>query len=101
MAGDLFKEPIKKGIERKEKDFCLEKFKKKVIKKAIYKLDFYSFSNLKKYFPNLETLDEFITKKEYLGDIRITISGLGSQLEKPLTPDEELGAATKVLEEIA
>ncbi|CAI2195658.1 17911_t:CDS:2, partial [Funneliformis geosporum] len=80
LAGDLFKEPIKKGIERKEKDFCLENFKINVIKKAIYKLDFYSFSNLKKYFPNLKTLNEFITKKEYLGDIKITISGLGSHL---------------------
>lgn len=102
LADNLFTEAAKKGMERKEKDFFLQKEISKVaIKKALYKLDFYSFANLKKHFPHLETLAEFIEKKEYLGEIKVTVSGLASQLEESLAPESELEIATKVLAQIA
>ncbi|CAI2173576.1 11133_t:CDS:1 [Funneliformis geosporum] len=101
LSDDLFAEQTKKGIERKEKDFCLRDFSQTVIKKALYKLDFYFFSNLQKYFPNLEKLDEFILKNEYLGEIKINVSGLAPQLENSLSPEHELEAVTKILEQIA
>ncbi len=101
LSDNLFTEKTKKGIERKEKAFRLRDFNKTVVKKALYKLDFYSFSNLQKYFPNLKTLDEFISNKGYLGEIKINVSGLALQLENSLTPEQELEVATKVLEQIA
>jgi type III restriction enzyme len=101
LSDNLFAEKTKKIIERKEKIFYLKDFNKVVIRKALHKLHFYSFSNIKKYFPNLETLDEFISKGEYLRRIKINISGLAAQLEKLPTPDEQLIATIKVLEQIA
>ena len=76
LSDNLFTEQTKKGMERKEKIFYLKDFRKNVVQKALYKLDFYSFSNLQKFFPNLETFDEFIIK--YLGEVKINISGLSS-----------------------
>lgn len=100
LSSGLFDEQTKNGIEKKEKDFSIKDFSSTVIKKAIYKLEFYSFSNLKNYFPNLKSLDEFIEAKNYLGSIKMTISGLASQLDN-LTPDDVLDAVLQVLEEIS
>jgi type III restriction enzyme len=101
LSSDLFAELAKKGVEKKEKDFRFKQFSTTVVKKAIHKLSFYNFFNLKQYFPNLDTLDEFISQKKYLGDIKIVVSGLANQLEQPLTPDEELTIVIKILEQIS
>lgn len=100
LSSGLFEEQIKKAVEKKEKDYSLKDFSNTVVKKAIYKLEFYRFSNLKIYFPNLESLDEFISDKNYLGNIKMTFSALESQL-KNLTPDIILDALLQVLEQIA
>jgi type III restriction enzyme len=100
LSSGLFDEQTKKGIERKERDFSIKDFNKTVVKKAIYKLDFYSFANLKKFFPNLESIDDFIVDKSYLGGVKMTISGLASQLDA-LTPDDVLDAVLQVLEHIS
>lgn len=47
----------------------------KIIHKAFYSLDDYKFSNLKKFFPHLKTLSEFITSDDYLGDVIIYVTG--------------------------
>lgn len=44
-----------------------------IVKKAIQQYDSLSFSNLKKVFPNLQTMREFITDKNYLSDIKIKV----------------------------
>lgn len=100
LSSGLFEEQTKKGVSKTEKDFSIKDFNKTVVKKAIYKLEFYSFSNLKTYFPNLESLDEFITDKNYLGNIKMTISGLSRQLDA-LSPDDVLDAVLQVLEQVS
>lgn len=100
LSSGIFDEQTKKGVERKEKDFSIKDFNSTIVKKAIYKLEFYSFSNLKNYFPNLESLDEFISDKNYLGSVKMTISGLASQLDN-LRPDDVLDAVLQVLEHIS
>lgn len=96
LSSGLFDEQSKRGVDRKEKDFSIKDFNSTIVKKAIYKLEFYSFSNLKKYFPNLESLDEFIVDNNYLGGLKLTMSGLGNQLDN-LTPDDVLDAVLQVL----
>lgn len=100
LSSGIFDEQSKKGVEKKERDFSIKDFNSTVVKKAIYKLEFYSFYNLKTYFPNLESLDEFIADKNYLGSVKMTVSGLASQLDN-LTPDEVLDAVLQVLEHIS
>ena len=44
-------------------------------------------------------MDEFIIKNEYLGGVKITVSGLVSQLEK-LSPDNEFDILVKIVGQI-
>lgn len=99
-ASVVFGEMDKSAIERKEKDYKLLDFGESIIRKAINKLEFYQFSNLKKYLPNLKSISEFITSDNYLGKIKLEVSGLPEQIVN-LSPIEKLDAAIKVLEEIS
>ncbi|MCW1388721.1 restriction endonuclease, partial [Acinetobacter baumannii] len=42
--------------------------------KALQKISFFEFRNLKKYFPNLGSIQEFILDQHYLGGITINIT---------------------------
>lgn len=101
FSSDLFEDNSKdKGIAKKAKNFALKDFNSNIIRKAIYKLDFYSFSNLRNYFPHLKSITEFITSENYLGKVKIEISGYDNQLQN-LSPDEILDALVQTLEEIS
>lgn len=71
-----------------------------VIRKAINRLRFYEFSNLRKLLPNLSSISEFIHSDSYLGKIKLNIVGLPEQI-KNLTPKEKLDAVMQVLESVA
>lgn len=71
-----------------------------VIRKAINKLDFYKFSNLRTHLPNLKSISEFIVSENYLGKVKLDVMGLPKQIEN-LSPREKLEAAISVLENIA
>jgi len=89
-----------KGAERKSKDYDLVNFGIPIIRKAMQRLDFYEFSSLKWYLPNLQSVQEFITSDRYLGKIRLEVSGLPEQISN-LSPDGKLDAATQILNTIA
>lgn len=57
-------------IDRKISDF-----EESIVRSAIARNRFYNFNNIKKYFPNLSSISQFIESKEYLGGIEITIKG--------------------------
>jgi type III restriction enzyme len=67
-----------------------------VIKKAMQKLPFYTFSNLAKFYPNTNSVDEFITSNNYLGSQNVEISGRTSEV-KELTQEEKLSCALHIL----
>ncbi len=90
----------KTSAEKKQKDYDLISFGLPVIRKAINRLEFYQFSNLKKHLPNLNSVSEFITSKDYLGKVKVEIEGTAEQVAN-LSPQEKLDAAIRVLEGIA
>jgi type III restriction enzyme len=67
-----------------------------VIKKAMQKLPFYTFSNLAKFYPNTNSVDEFITSNSYLGSQNVEISGRTTEV-KELTQEEKLNCALHIL----
>jgi len=81
------------------KIFQLTDFGTHLVRKALNKIEFYRFSNLKKFLPNLKSVTEFIEKEEYLGKVQVEVFGTAEQL-KDLTPEQKLGAAVKVLGQI-
>jgi len=50
-----------------------------IIRVAINKKPFFYFSNLKKYFPNLKSIKEFIRDENYLKDIKFTVKSSTTQ----------------------
>ncbi len=85
----------------KEEPYNLIDFGEHIIRKALNKLEFYEFSNLKRHYPNLNSITEFITSKNYLsGKIKLDVSGLVDHV-KNLTSDEKLYCAVKVLKDAA
>jgi len=96
----VFDQPNKEAVERKGEDYKLIDFGEHIVRKAINKLEFYQFSNLKKLLPNLKSVSEFITSDNYLGKIELEVSGSPEHI-KNLSPKEKLDATIKVLEDIA
>lgn len=89
-----------KGSNRKSKDHPLSSFGIAIIRKAIQRLEFYEFNNLKRYLPNLRSINEFITSQDYLGKLSIEFNGSAEQVENPTVVDK-LQATTALLEVIA
>jgi type III restriction enzyme len=69
-----------------------------IIRKAMNKLDFFTFSNLLKYFPELKSVNQFVTDGNYLGKIKVTIDS-ASRAEE-LTTDEKLYVGINVLMQV-
>ncbi len=55
--------------------FNLSVFGYNVIRSALDKLEFYKFDNLKKNFPHIKSVKEFIVSPNYLGGVKIMLSG--------------------------
>jgi type III restriction enzyme len=98
----VFEEPNggKATINRTSKDYKLTDFGIPVMRKAMQRLDFYKFDNLKKFLPNLKSAQEFIISADYLALIKVEISGPEERVNN-LKPEDKLQAATKVLIEVA
>lgn len=75
-------------------------FGENTIRSALDKLEFYKFNNLKKYFPHLKSVHEFISSYKYLGNIEVEISGPKEKINK-LTPIQKLKISLSVIKEIA
>ena len=64
-----------------------------IVKNAILSNDFFSFANLKKSFPNLPSINEFISSNDYMAQLGITISNKTDDLQ----PKIKLNIALSVL----
>lgn len=88
------------GANKVSKDYLLASFGSAVVRKAIQKLEFYEFSNLKTFLPNLKSINEFMSSERYLGRVKLEVTGLREQVEN-LSADERLDAATQILQVIS
>lgn len=84
----------------KNKTFKLNSFEKHILRKALDKIDFYKFSNLTGFFPNLDSIEEFITSANYAGMIEIEISGSNGYLNY-LTNENKFEASLSTFKELA
>lgn len=86
--------------ELRKKIFKLSDFEKNVLRKALDKIDFYHFNNLSVFFPNLKSIDEFITSKDYCGLVQVEISAKNGRLDN-LTIADKYGAALDAFKALA
>lgn len=89
-----------KDVVRSKIKYKLSDFGENIIRGALDKFEFYQFETLKKYFPHIKSIREFISSSNYLGGVEIEISGLKNKLNK-LTPIEKLEIALFVVRSIS
>ncbi|MGB2842604.1 MAG: DEAD/DEAH box helicase family protein [Halobacteriota archaeon] len=92
----IFVEEIKSEEEKIPKQFELKSFNEAIIRKALSKLDFYKFDNLQKYFPKLNSMNEFI---ESLKQVKVDIRSSKTRLNN-LNPDDKLEVCLNVLKQL-
>jgi len=96
----IFESPDTKAIDKKQHDYNLIDFGIPIIRKALSRLEFYQFNNLKSYLPNVNSITEFITSNNYLGKINLEVEGQKHKIDS-LSPDDKLYIATEVLHRIS
>ena len=69
-----------------------------IVQSAIARKPFFQFDSLKQYFPQLTSMHEFRTSRNYLGGIAITFRGDFSYLKE--NPSEKLTACCDLLDKI-
>lgn len=100
VSSDAFSRFQRSGLRKKEQEFQLNSFGIPVIRKALGKLEFYQFSNLRNYLPNLRSIIEFITSDSYLGMVKVEVEGTAAQLSQ-LSQEEKLEIVIRVLKNIS
>jgi type III restriction enzyme len=78
----------------------LSDFNENIIRTALDKFEFYKFDNLKKYFPHLKSIHEFIFSDKYLGNVEVEITGVKEKLDR-LSQDEKIEITLSVVKEIS
>jgi type III restriction enzyme len=97
---DKKEESVSSNVQKTKRKFKFADFGENIIRTALDKFEFYKFDNLKKYFPHLKSIREFILSDRYLGNVEIEIFGPKEKIEK-LNPEEKLEIALFVIKEIA
>ena len=92
----IFVEEMVPERDRITKQFELKTFNECILKKALSKFDFYKFDNLRKYFPKLNSMTEFIKSlKQIRADVRSSNKRLNN-----LTPDDKLEVCLNILKQL-
>ncbi|WP_269780202.1 DEAD/DEAH box helicase family protein [Thioclava electrotropha] len=96
-GGQLTLKPSNK--EPVSREFKLADFGKAILSFAMDANDFFHFTSLKTYFPQLASASQFVTSDAYLGDVTVNVRGLLDDLAH-LTARQKLDITQYVLHEI-
>ena len=72
---EVFKDDEVDNSNKKSKILGLCDFHKHIVLNSIYNNSFFTFKNLKNYFPNLKSISEFINSDSYLKSFEIKVLG--------------------------
>ena len=88
------------GIARGKTVYKLDDFGENIIRSALDRFEFYKFKTLKKYFPHIKSVKEFISSLNYLGSASIEVLGPKDKINK-LTPTQKLEMALFIVKKIS
>lgn len=100
QSSTIFENYSQSAIAKKQKDFNLIEFGMPIIRKAIARLEFYRFNNLKSFLPNVKSISEFIVSDQYLGKIKVEVEG-SEEIVNSLKSEDKLKITTQILESIS
>ncbi|MBA4318487.1 MAG: type III deoxyribonuclease [Flavobacterium sp.] len=90
----------KQSLKIDKETFELKDFGTAIIRKAIDRIPFFQFDNLKTFYPHLNSISEFITSSSYLAKIKnILIEGTREQLNN-ISQGTKLEIAIEILLQI-
>ena len=89
----------KEAIELAQRDIKVSEIPKHIVHNAIAKDPFYRFSTIKKYFPHITSIDDFLLSDDYLGGVEITYKGDSESLSH-IPNYHHLEAMLKLLEQL-
>jgi type III restriction enzyme len=75
-------------------------WEKTIIIKGLNKIPFYKFDSIRRLFPSVKSISDFVTNEKYLGGIIVDVSGLEKDV-KELTPQQKLEIVVYVASKIA
>lgn len=84
--------------DESRRDLKVKDIDRNIVQAAIARDDFFTFASLKRYFPHLSSMHEFITSEDYLGGVEITFQGKIIDLDENRA--EKLAAMLGLLEQI-
>ncbi len=90
---------LKRVVPKEKVTIRLGDMERHVIKNALAKNDFYDFSSLKRYFPKLTSINEFIESRDYLANLSIIFEGLKDEV-KNVSNTDKFWAVLKLINEI-
>ncbi len=77
---------------------------KTIIQKGLNKIPFYYFSNVRKLFPSVKSMNDFVADERYFGGIAVEVIGLQKDIDN-LSPHQKLeiviSVATKIANQIS
>lgn len=84
--------------DENRRDVKIANLGRNIVQAAIARNPFFTFASLKRYFPHLTSIREFIASEDYLSGLEITFEGNLYGLEH--NPDEKLAAVLGLLSEV-
>lgn len=94
------KPKFSKDITRGKIVYKLNDFGENIFRNALDRFEFYKFEILKKYFPHIKSVKEFISSPNYLGSVGIEVLGPKDKINK-LTSTQKLEMALFVVKKIS
>lgn len=99
ISGAFNSEEENLNTQNISRDIKLSAIPKHIVRYALSQNPFFLFDSLQRYFPNVESLSNFIESKDYLGNLEVTLSGIQSRLDN-ITNEDFLFALQGLLQSI-
>lgn len=100
QSSTVFEFELKRQTNRTKRDYFVKSFGSSVIKKALRQFPECQFSNLKRLFPHLKSLSEFIVSDSYLGKIKVEVEGSDDAVSN-LTQESKLDIVIRLLHKLS
>ena len=92
--------PASLGAQLDRQDYAMTELGLGVLRKAVQCIEFYEFARLRKQLPQLQSIHQFLTAPDYLGGVKVEVSGPVGTVQS-LNPDQRLDVALQVLHNLA
>ena len=89
---------VREGVSRTGKEIKLKDIESHIVRNVLAKNEFFNFSSLKKYFPEISSIREFVKEEKYLAGFKINF--LMEKYTPAISNEDKFNAVLKLINEI-